>query len=86
MPFVGLQYDPLTCKTKKQDIRNCVDCFKQAKKGFVNLTGCDYSPQAIELARNIAKRQHVKINYLVREQVHIRLLQKCCSLFCASFL
>ena len=31
----------------------------------MNLTGCDYSEQAIALARNIAERENVKIEYVV---------------------
>ena len=31
----------------------------------MNLTGCDYSLQAVELARNIAERETVKIDYMV---------------------
>lgn len=44
---------------------NGVTLVEMAKRGFVNLTGCDYSLQAVELARNIAEKETVKIDYMV---------------------
>lgn len=38
-----------------------------ANEGFAQLTGCDYSPKAIELAEGIAKDQSLKIDYTVAD-------------------
>lgn len=38
-----------------------------ANEGFTQLTGCDYSPKAIELAEGIAKDQSLKIAYTVAD-------------------
>lgn len=36
-----------------------------AREGFTNLTGVDYSPNAIELSKNIAKDQEIAVTYKV---------------------
>jgi len=41
----------------------------QAREGFTNLTGVDYSPHAINLAKAVAEKQALNINYEVRERM-----------------
>lgn len=38
-----------------------------AREGYTNLTGVDYSPNAIELSKNIAKDQDITITYKVAD-------------------
>lgn len=38
-----------------------------AREGYRNLTGIDYSPNAIELSKNIAKDQDIDITYKVAD-------------------
>ena len=77
-PLIGPDNTKASCFSSI--VRDDVVVFNyQAKRGFVNLTGCDYSAQAIELARNIAKRENVKIEYMVSKLGHflLVLLIKC---------
>lgn len=36
-----------------------------AKRNFSDLTGCDYAMEAVELAKEIAQKKNIDINYLV---------------------
>ena len=58
------QYVQKDCNVLDIGCGNGIILVELAKRGFVNLTGCDYSQQAIALARNIAEREHVKIEYV----------------------
>ncbi|KAM7358919.1 EEF1A lysine methyltransferase 2 [Cochliomyia hominivorax] len=42
-----------------------------AREGYTNLLGVDYSPKAVELAKNIANDQDLKIDYKVTDLMNI---------------
>jgi len=48
----------------------CYFIFLQAKQGFDNLTGVDYSASAVDLANAIATNRKISITYKVQYVVH----------------
>ena len=42
-----------------------VSCLFQARHGYTNLTGVDYSQSAVDLASSVAAEEQVNIKYLV---------------------